>query len=103
MIRTAVLVALAAGLVAMTAPTSASAQVGCLPPEEPYPFEPPADDPELRALIDEQYQAYILGTETYLNCLNDEAIHVRTKFRTILNRYLQFFGDEAGIQIEVPG
>ena len=103
MIRTAVSAVLAAGLVAMTAPSSASAQVGCLPPEEPYPYEPPADDPELRALIDEQYQAYIVGTEAYLNCLNDEATRTRAEFQTIMDRYLRYFGDEAGIEIEVPG
>lgn len=103
MIRTAVSAVLAAGLVAMTGPSSASAQVGCLPPEEPFAYEPPEDDPELRALIDEQYQAYILGTEAYLNCLNDEATRVRAEFQTVLKRYLQFFGDEAGIEIEVPG
>ena len=89
-------------LAAITVPTSASAQVGCLPPEEPFAYEPPEDDPELRALIDEQYQAYILGSETYLNCLNDEATRVRAEFRTVLERYLRFFGDEAGIEIEVP-
>ncbi|PZX14220.1 hypothetical protein LX81_03019 [Palleronia aestuarii] len=85
------------------APAPATAQVGCLPPEEPFAYEPPDDDPELRALIDEQYQAYINGTESYLNCLNDEAVRARAEFQTILNRYLRYFGDEAGVEFDVPG
>ena len=83
-------------------PAMAAAQVGCLPPEEPFAYEPP-DDPELRALIDEQYQDYINGTESYLNCLNYEAARARAEFQTILNRYLQYFGDEAGVEFDVPG
>ena len=99
MIRTAILAAAmgASGL------APALAQVGCLPPEEPFAYAPPADDPELRALIDEQYQDYIVGAETYLNCLNDEATRVRQEFQTIMDRYLRHFGDEAGLKFEVPG
>ncbi|MEM7709718.1 MAG: hypothetical protein AAF264_02990 [Pseudomonadota bacterium] len=60
-------------LALIAAPISASGQVGCLPPEEPFAYAPPEDDPELRDLIDKQYQDYIRGTEDYLNCLNQEA------------------------------
>ncbi|WP_299655233.1 hypothetical protein [uncultured Jannaschia sp.] len=83
-----------------TAPTLAAAQVGCLPPEAPFAYAPPEDDPELRALIDEQYQDYIDGTEDYLNCLNDEAVRARTEFRAIFDRYVRYFGDGAGVQFE---
>ncbi|WP_415147000.1 hypothetical protein [Limimaricola cinnabarinus] len=44
---------------ALLAPVVAGAQVACLPPEEPYPFEPPQDDLELRQLVNEQYEAYV--------------------------------------------
>lgn len=82
------------------APTSAFGQVGCLPPEEPFAYEPPKDDPELRALIDGQYQDYIRGTEAYLNCLNDESSRARGAFRTVLDRYILYFGDAAGVHYD---
>ena len=44
---------------------------GCLPPEEPYQFELP-DDPELRQMINEDYQTFILQAEDYMNCLQAE-------------------------------
>lgn len=94
---TAVLLGLAA------AATAAGAQVGCPPPETPFAYAPPADDPELRALIDEEYQVYIRDTEAYLNCLNAEGARVRAEFQQILDRYLQFFGEEAGVEFDTPG
>ena len=87
-------------LLLMTAPTMAAAQVGCLPPEEPFAYAPPEDDPELRALIDEQYQDYIDGTETYLKCLDDEAVRARAEFQTVFNRYVEYFGDGGGVAFE---
>ena len=80
------------------APTLALGQVGCLPPEEPFAYAPPDDDPELRDLIDEQYQDYIRGTEDYLNCLNDEAQRARAQYDVIFARYIQFYGIEAGVE-----
>lgn len=97
MIRAAILVA------ALACPTLAAAQVGCLPPEEPFPYAPPEDDPELRALIDEQYQDDIVGTETYLNCLNTEATRVRDEYQAIMGRYMRFFGSDAGLKFDAPG
>ena len=47
------------------APHGAAAQIGCLAPEEPYPDAPPCDDPELRAIIAEQYEAYVHEAEAY--------------------------------------
>ena len=47
------------------APFPAAAQVGFLAPEEPYPDAPPCDDPELRAIIAEQYEAYVYEAEAY--------------------------------------
>ncbi len=96
MIRAAILAA------TMAAPISALAQAGCLPPEEPFAYEPPKDDPELSGLIDEQYQDYINGTEAYLNCLNDETTRVRAEFGAVMDRYLRYFGDEAGVELGAP-
>ncbi|WOI58074.1 hypothetical protein [Palleronia sp. LCG004] len=90
-------------LVMLAAPTFAIAQVGCMPPEEPFAYEPPADDPELRALIDEQYQDYIRGTEDYLNCLNAEATRARAEYQAIFDRYLRYFGENAGLKSNAPG
>ena len=98
MIRAAAILLLV--MTTVTAPTLAVAQVGCLPPEEPFVYAPPEDDPELRALIDAQYQDYIDGTEDYLNCLNDEAARARAEFQVIFNRYVEHFGDGAGVAFE---
>ena len=95
MIRvTAVMLTLAIG------PACAFGQTGCLPPEEPFAYEPPKDDPELRDLIDGQYQDYIRGAESYLNCLNEESTRVRAEFQGILDRYIRYFGDDAGVRYE---
>ena len=64
------------------APAATFDQAGCLPPEEPFAYEPPTDDPEPRALIDGQYQDYIRDTESYLDCLNDKSSRARGAFRT---------------------
>ena len=87
-------------LAAIAAPVPAFAQIGCLPPEAPFAYAPPKDDPELRALIDEEYQVYIRDTETYLNCLNAESMRARTEFDVVLKRYVQFFGIEAGVEYD---
>ena len=60
----------------------------------------PKDDPELRALIDEQYQDYITGTESYLNCLNDEAVRARAAYYEVFERYIRYFGVEAGVEFD---
>ena len=98
MIRTAAIC-----LALAVAPTLTFSQVGCLPPEKPFAYEPPKDDPKLRALIDEQYQDYIRGTETYLNCLNHEATRVRAEFQDIFSRYLRYYGAEAGVEYDDAG
>ena len=87
----------ATALAIVAAPTLGSAQVKCLPPAAPFAYAPPADDPELRDLIDEEYQDYIRDTGTYLNCLNAETARVRGEFDTVMTRYVRFFGIEADI------
>lgn len=86
------------GLVA--APALAFGQVGCLPPVTPFAYAPPKDDPELRQMIDEDYQTYIHETEAYLNCLNAESMRTRDEFDAVFKRYVQFFGREAGIKYD---
>ena len=84
----------------MAAPSLALAQVGCLPPEAPFAYAPPEDDPELRHLIDEEYQVYIRDTDAYLNCLNAESMRVRSEYDAVVRRYVQFFGIEAGVEYD---
>ncbi|WP_254682217.1 hypothetical protein [Phaeobacter inhibens] len=69
----------------------------CLPPEDPYPFEPP-EDPELRAMINEEYQQYIRDAEDYINCLRQEHGLAIRKTNEILNRYVELFGREAALR-----
>ena len=47
----------------------AGAQVACIPPEEPYPFEPGGLDPELRQIVNDQYEEYVrkIGTKLISN------------------------------------
>ena len=92
------LLACAAVLLA-AAPLGATAQVACLPPEEPYPYEPPRDDPELRAIIAEQYEAYVLDVEGYLNCLHGESDRASREAREVIARWVSHFGDEAALRL----
>lgn len=73
---------------------------GCLPPEEPYQFELP-DDPELRRMINEDYQKFILEAEDYMNCLQAEHQRAFNKTNAILQRYIAYFGDDAALQSTV--
>ncbi len=90
----------AACLALAAVPGVTQAQVGCLPPSAPFAYAPPKDDPELVRLIDEEYQTYIRDTETYLNCLNAESARAREEYQDVLQRYVQFFGIEAGIEYD---
>ncbi|MBM9595100.1 hypothetical protein [Roseitranquillus sediminis] len=90
--------ALAAGLALVSA--SAGAQIACLPPEEPYPYEPPRDDPELRAIINEQYETYVLEVEDYINCLRDEADLASIQAREVVERWVRWFGEDAAVRLK---
>lgn len=76
-------------------PSIAATQIACLPPEEPYPYEPPRDDPELRAIINEQYQTYVLEVEDYINCLRREADVASVQAHEVIDRSVRWFGDDA--------
>ena len=88
------------GLLLLMVPTLAFAQALCLPPETPFAYAPPKDDPELRQMIRDDYQTYIRDTEIYLNCLNGESMRARTEYDEVLQRYMQYFGNEAVVRYE---
>lgn len=77
---------------------------GCLPPMEPYPYEPPRDDPELMAIVDEEYQTFLRDSEDYLNCLEQERARAFQRTNEILQRYVELFGEDARLRtvIEAP-
>ena len=93
------LAAVALGLAC--APVAAGAQVACLPPEEPYPYAPGDLDPELRALVNEQYETYVRDIEVYINCLEAERAEAMQSAQAIVQRWIAFFGDEAGLHYDV--
>lgn len=74
------------------------AQSFCYRPEPPSDLEPPSDDPALRAILNDDYERYLLDVEDYLNCVNDEARTVTAESREVLARWTEYFGDEAGIR-----
>lgn len=95
--RHAAILLMSAAALALT-PLDAGAQVLCLPPEEPYPYEPPRDDPELRDLVNEQYEEYVFGIEDYINCLEAERQRAIHDSREIVQRWVQYFGDDAALR-----
>ena len=76
----------------------AGAQSLCYRPEPPPDVAPPDDDPELRALLNDEYARYLLDVEDYLNCANDEARDIMEESRKVLARWTAYFGAEAGIR-----
>lgn len=93
MTRAAAILALCCALGAM-----AGAQSLCYRPEPPPDLPPPDDDPDLRALLNDEYARYLLDVEEYLNCANDEAHAVMEESRDVLARWTAYFGAEAGIR-----
>ena len=65
----------------------------------PYPYEPPRDDPELRAIIAEQYEAYVLDVEAYLICLRGESDRASREAREVIACWVRHFGDEAALRL----
>ena len=63
-------------------------------PAQPPPM--PKNDPELRALIDKQDHDDITGSESYLNCLNDEAVRAGAAYDEVFQRYIRYFASETG-------
>ena len=89
--------ALALGLLlGMT--VSAVAQEACLRPIPPEEIQPPRDDPEFRAFLNQEYQAYLLGMQDYLNCLGREHDSATKEVDKVMNRWMLWFGDDAVIR-----
>ena len=77
---------------------TAAAQEVCLRPIPPKEIKPPRDDPEFRAFLNQEYQAYLLGMQDYLNCLGREHDSARKETSDVLVRWVSWFGDDAVIR-----
>ena len=86
------------------APAAAGAQVACIPPEEPYPFEPSDLDDELRQIVNEQYEDYVRKIEGYINCLETERVEAMQSAQKVVERWVSYFGNDAALNYETsPG
>ena len=77
---------------------AATAQEACLRPIQPEEIEPPRSDPEFRAFLNQEYQAYLLGMQDYLNCLGQEHDSARKETSEVMGRWVLWFGDDAVIR-----
>ncbi len=77
---------------------SAAAQEACLRPIPPEAIPPPQDDPEFRAFLNEEYQAYLLDMQDYLNCLGREHDSATKEVNEIMARWMLWFGEDAKIR-----
>ena len=77
---------------------SAAAQEACLRPIPPEEIEPPRDDRDFRDFLNQEYQAYLLGMQDYLNCLGREHDSARKETSEVMSRWALWFGDDAVIQ-----
>lgn len=57
---------------ALSSGAAAQAQTFCDRPLPPEDLSPPRDDPEFRAFLNEEYKAYMIAMEDYLNCSQTE-------------------------------
>lgn len=83
------------------APAVAAAQVACIPPEEPYPYEPSELDDELRGIVNEQYEDYVRKIEVYINCLEAERVEAMQAAQQVVQRWVRYFGDDAVLRYDV--
>lgn len=77
---------------------SAVAQEACLRPVPPEAVRPPQDDAEFRGFLNEEYQAYLLGMQEYLNCLGREHESATREVNKIMARWMLWFGKDAKIR-----
>lgn len=82
------------------AAVSADAQEACLRPLPPEEVRPPPGDPEFRDFLNEEYQAYLLEMQEYLNCLGREHESARKEVNEVMARWMLWFGDDARIQLD---
>jgi hypothetical protein len=89
----------AAGLgLALGLAIAAVAQEACLRPIPPEEIEPPRDDPEFRGFLNQEYQAYLLGMQDYLNCLGREHESATKETSKIMAQWMLWFGHDAVIR-----
>ena len=72
----------------------------CLPPEEPYPYPPPDDDPALREFINDEYGRYVLAIERYIECLDHERDRAFAESKGVTERWIRYFGTDAAIKVD---
>jgi hypothetical protein len=89
--------ALALGLF-LEGAVAVGAQEACLRPIPPEEIAPSRDDPEFRAFLNQEYQAYLLGMQDYLNCLGREHDSARKETSQVMSRWVLWFGDDAVIR-----
>ena len=85
------------------APITAGAQLACIPPEEPYPFEPGDLDPELRPIVNDQYEEYVRKIGDHINCLEVERAEAMrsAQDQEVVQRWVRYFGEEAALRYDV--
>ncbi len=80
----------------------AAAQEACLRPVPPEEVKPPTDDREFRDFLNQEYQAYLLAMQEYLNCLGREHESATKEVNEIMARWMLWFGDDAKIHSREP-
>lgn len=69
-------------------------------PIPPEAIEPPQDDPEFRAFLNGEYEAYLLEMQEYLNCLGREHESATKETNELIVRWLLWFGNDAVIRYD---
>lgn len=83
--------------ITLGAASSTTAQEACLRPVPPEEVRPPTDDREFRDFLNEEYQAYLLAMQEYLNCLGREHESATKEVNEVMARWMLWFGDDARI------
>ena len=68
--------------------------MGCLPPEEPFPYKLSKSDP-LYSAARSEHQSYLEGLEDYIKCLDDERSSALAQLKSSFRQFMQNFGKNA--------
>ena len=68
--------------------------MGCLPPEEPFPYRLSKSDP-LYGAARSEHQAYLEGLEDYIKCLDEERSFALAQLKMSFRQFMQNFGEDA--------
>ena len=88
--------------ITLGAANSVAAQEACLRPVPPEEIKPPPNDREFRDFLNQEYQAYLLAMQEYLNCLGREHESATKEVNEIMARWMLWFGDDARIRSQEP-